>query len=287
MDPRVAARGRAQGAVRRADPGCGLACEFCHLHAGAGGACDGSPDGEAPAAGLVGSECLLQRLPSPFGRGAGGEGLGDIECERSRVLRRDRPHPDPLPKGEGTQCAPYEFSSDGLESLACGAVAAQPELLRRFLLSTRHECLAALPSAAAKVREALLEHALAHGKWVRIAGGERQPDALYAEWTVRAMQLAVRVCERAVFAALAALADFGMLRRERLLDARGRVRGLAYWLFPPPEKLTEAGKRRIRDAVRKKRARAAEEVGWATALGIDLDDDAADATAPEAKGEGR
>jgi predicted DNA-binding transcriptional regulator len=166
-------------------------------------------------------------------------------------------------------------------------VAAQPELLRRFLLSTRHECLAALPSAAAKVREALLEHALAHGKWVRIAGGERQPDALYAEWTVRAMQLAVRVCERAVFAALAALADFGMLRRERLLDARGRVRGLAYWLFPPPEKLTEAGKRRIRDAVRKKRARAAEEVGWATALGIDLDDDAADATAPEAKGEGR
>ena len=34
-------------------------------------------------------------LPSSFGRGAGGEGNG--------ILPRNSPHPNPLPKGEGTR----------------------------------------------------------------------------------------------------------------------------------------------------------------------------------------
>ncbi len=40
-------------------------------------------------------------LPSPFGRGVGGEGL----CDRSKIEARpwaDYPHPNPLPEGEGT-----------------------------------------------------------------------------------------------------------------------------------------------------------------------------------------
>ena len=42
-------------------------------------------------------------LPSPFGRGAGGEGFGDrCGAGASLCLLVNRPHPSPLPKGEGT-----------------------------------------------------------------------------------------------------------------------------------------------------------------------------------------
>ncbi|MEN6451877.1 MAG: hypothetical protein ABFC96_15410 [Thermoguttaceae bacterium] len=40
-------------------------------------------------------------LPSPFGRGAGGEG-GCVEQTGELRSSSDRPHPNPLPKGEGT-----------------------------------------------------------------------------------------------------------------------------------------------------------------------------------------
>jgi maltooligosyltrehalose trehalohydrolase len=54
-------------------------------------------------------------LPSPFGRGAGGDGIGREECEKSqgplRSSRASRPHPNPLPKGEGTweKILPHEL----------------------------------------------------------------------------------------------------------------------------------------------------------------------------------
>ena len=41
-------------------------------------------------------------LPSPFGRGAGGEGMGSEDCGHPPGLPASRPHPNPLPKGEGT-----------------------------------------------------------------------------------------------------------------------------------------------------------------------------------------
>jgi maltooligosyltrehalose trehalohydrolase len=44
-------------------------------------------------------------LPAPFGRGAGGEGLGGEECETPQASPTSHaacPHPSPLPKGEGT-----------------------------------------------------------------------------------------------------------------------------------------------------------------------------------------
>ena len=43
-------------------------------------------------------------LPSPFGRGAGGEGVGEgcMRSEESSIPHAARPHPNPLPKGEGT-----------------------------------------------------------------------------------------------------------------------------------------------------------------------------------------
>ncbi len=44
-------------------------------------------------------------LPSSFGRGVGGEGLGGEAYERAEefsCLLANRPHPNPLPKGEGT-----------------------------------------------------------------------------------------------------------------------------------------------------------------------------------------
>ena len=42
------------------------------------------------------------QLPSPFGRGAGGEGVDD-EKAKMDPFRTVSPHPSPLPKGEGTQ----------------------------------------------------------------------------------------------------------------------------------------------------------------------------------------
>jgi maltooligosyltrehalose trehalohydrolase len=53
-------------------------------------------------------------LPSPFGRGAGGEGFGREGCEGSQealLSRASRPHPNPLPEGEGTwqQILPHEL----------------------------------------------------------------------------------------------------------------------------------------------------------------------------------
>ena len=38
------------------------------------------------------AEKRIFKLPSPFGRGAGGEGIEKLNC----------PHPNPLPEGEGT-----------------------------------------------------------------------------------------------------------------------------------------------------------------------------------------
>jgi len=61
--------------------------------------------GREDQAGLT-PQCLFQILPSPFGRGAGGEGLGSVDCGVSRVSDPDCPHPDPLPKGEGTGWLP-------------------------------------------------------------------------------------------------------------------------------------------------------------------------------------
>ena len=57
----------------------------------------------------LGSDCVslwsgaLQVLPSPFGRGAGGEGYCANEVLENTFSRGDNgPHPNPLPKGEGT-----------------------------------------------------------------------------------------------------------------------------------------------------------------------------------------
>jgi maltooligosyltrehalose trehalohydrolase len=58
-------------------------------------------------------------LPSPFGRGAGGEGREEFfHPDRSSVPHTRSPHPNPLPKGEGTcrQILPHEllvFDSSG------------------------------------------------------------------------------------------------------------------------------------------------------------------------------
>jgi benzoyl-CoA reductase/2-hydroxyglutaryl-CoA dehydratase subunit BcrC/BadD/HgdB len=43
------------------------------------------------------------KLPSPFGRGVGGEGCGNPESlQQSTSIPANSPHPNPLPKGEGT-----------------------------------------------------------------------------------------------------------------------------------------------------------------------------------------
>jgi chemotaxis methyl-accepting protein methylase len=44
----------------------------------------------------------MRRLPSPFGRGAGGEGRAAAWRSTERCFGRS-PHPNPLPKGEGTE----------------------------------------------------------------------------------------------------------------------------------------------------------------------------------------
>jgi 7,8-dihydro-6-hydroxymethylpterin dimethyltransferase len=44
-----------------------------------------------------------ENLPSPFGRGAGGEGCGGQVGDRSPTISPSRPHPNPLPRGEGTK----------------------------------------------------------------------------------------------------------------------------------------------------------------------------------------
>jgi type III pantothenate kinase len=45
---------------------------------------------------------LAEALPSPFGRGAGGEGARGDEASSQPALSPASPHPNPLPKGEGT-----------------------------------------------------------------------------------------------------------------------------------------------------------------------------------------
>jgi NADH-quinone oxidoreductase subunit H len=48
------------------------------------------------------ADCKLSgKLPSPFGRGAGGEGGSKIDSMQTK-LAAECPHPNPLPKGEGT-----------------------------------------------------------------------------------------------------------------------------------------------------------------------------------------
>jgi U32 family peptidase len=65
-------------------------------------------------------------LPSPFGRGAGGEGRGGTGHERTFDLSGGSPHSNPLPKGEGTDVIPHFHvlcrSIEQIEAaLACGA----------------------------------------------------------------------------------------------------------------------------------------------------------------------
>jgi hypothetical protein len=40
-------------------------------------------------------------LPSPSGRGVGGEGCAQLECTYPFSAKRSNPHPNPLPEGEG------------------------------------------------------------------------------------------------------------------------------------------------------------------------------------------
>ncbi len=63
-------------------------------------------------------------LPSPFGRGAGGEGFGGEDCrdqEESAVVAANRPHPSPLPKGEGT-CLHAQGSGTAIRGRTNGEV---------------------------------------------------------------------------------------------------------------------------------------------------------------------
>jgi radical SAM protein with 4Fe4S-binding SPASM domain len=53
--------------------------------------------------GLLGTlRACLKKLPSPFGRGAGGEGIA-AKQQNETALVATSPHPCPLPKGEGTR----------------------------------------------------------------------------------------------------------------------------------------------------------------------------------------
>ena len=45
-------------------------------------------------------------LPSPFGRGAGGEGIVKLHKHGNASAAATSPHPNPLPEGEGTICCP-------------------------------------------------------------------------------------------------------------------------------------------------------------------------------------
>lgn len=82
--------------------------------------------------------------------------------------------------------------------------------------------------------------------------------ALHAQWSMGAIQAAVKLEERAVFGALGELEDFGLFRRERIRD-HGRVSGLAYSLCPPPAKLPEPAKARLRSSLLRKQTKLAQE----------------------------
>ena len=91
-------------------------------------------------------------LPSPFGRGVGGEGReGD-----NRLFPASRPHPNPLPKGEGTICRISLYSLGaglflGLAILTKGltGVAVVGLAYGSYLLITRRFSLAILLRGAA------------------------------------------------------------------------------------------------------------------------------------------
>jgi 7-carboxy-7-deazaguanine synthase len=82
--------------------GCNLRCGYCDTPYASW-----TPEGED----LSVAEILdriegLAILPSPFGRGAGGEGCGGEIAENTFFPLADRPHPSPLPEGEGTDVQP-------------------------------------------------------------------------------------------------------------------------------------------------------------------------------------
>ena len=52
-------------------------------------------------------KACLENLPSPFGRGAGGEGRL-VRISKSTVFSSLRPHPNPLPEGEGTKLPSFD-----------------------------------------------------------------------------------------------------------------------------------------------------------------------------------
>jgi protein SCO1/2 len=77
-----------------------------------------------------------RKLPSPFGRGAGGEGFGGqrlVDFEKSLRSLASRPHPNPLPKGEGT-CHPHiaAFLLAMCLASTCAAQVTAPSALKKM-----------------------------------------------------------------------------------------------------------------------------------------------------------
>ena len=54
----------------------------------------------------------LSGLPSPSGRGAGGEGGSRSSVAKGGQIGTDAPHPGPLPEGEGDPFAPFRIASE-------------------------------------------------------------------------------------------------------------------------------------------------------------------------------
>ena len=67
---------------------------------------------EAVRQGNVVFETLPGKLPSPSGRGAGGEGSSRSSVAKGGLIGTDAPHPGPLPEGEGDQFAPFRIASE-------------------------------------------------------------------------------------------------------------------------------------------------------------------------------
>ena len=77
---------------------------------------------------------LSEKLPSPSGRGAGGEGGSRSRVAKSGQIGTDAPHPGPLPKGEGDQFAPFRIASNPSPQPSPGGRGGCSAALRRLVV---------------------------------------------------------------------------------------------------------------------------------------------------------
>jgi hypothetical protein len=126
---------------------------------------------------------LSETLPSPFGRVARSEGIGGGNYKSLIVSYTNRPHPNPLPKGEGTK----RYRPRGavlVVVLVCLGIA-----MVIFMLLAKQ--------AVAERRTSQTSHQSVQARWLAEAGIERAISKLAADskytgetWTIPAAEFA-------------------------------------------------------------------------------------------------